>query len=156
RVGSGATDTLKLDGVSSTTIFAFLGTTGGTLEVNTGGALTVGGAISIGASNAVVLDGVSSTVTATGLQMSGGTVSGLGTLTASTNITGFGTVSIPISSTGTITASGGTLDLTGTVSNRTLAINTSAGSDLKIDGTATTSAAITLNNANQTLEIGAT
>ena len=63
-------------------------------------------------------------------------------------------VGISISSAGTITASGGTLDLTGTVTNRTLAINTTARSDLKIDGTVT-AAAMTLNNSNQTLEVGA-
>ena len=74
-----------------------------------------------------------------------------------TNVTGSGTVSISISNAGTLTASNGTLDLTGTVSGRTLAISSATASVLKIDGTATTAAAtsITLNNANQTLEIGA-
>ena len=89
------------------------------------------------------------------LTLAGGTISGLGTLTANTDITGFGTVSIPLSSAGALTASGGTLDLAGTVSNRTLAISSASPSDLKISGTATSAAAITLNNANQTLEIGA-
>ena len=62
-------------------------------------------------------------------------------------------MSIPISSAGTIAASGGILDLTGTVSGRSLAIATVARSVLKIDGTAT-SGAIAISNANQTLEIG--
>ena len=61
-----------------------------------------------------------------------------------------------MSGTGTVTASGGTLDLLGTVnSGLVLAIGTTAGSLLKIDGTAVSASAITLNNANQKLEIGA-
>ena len=52
-------------------------------------------------------------------------------------------------------ASGGTLDLLGTVSSGVvLAIDNASPSVLKISGTATSAAAITLNNANQTLEIG--
>ena len=51
--------------------------------------------------------------------------------------------------------SGGTLDILGTInSGPTLAIDTIAGSDLKIDGTATAAAPIAINNANQTLAIG--
>ena len=133
---------------------SFLGATG-TLEVNTAGTLTITNALAVGA-NTVLLDGAGSTLTdLADLTLAGGTISGLGTLTANTDITGFGTVSIPLSSAGTLTASGGTLDLTGTVSNRTLAISSASPSDLKISGTATSAAAITLNNANQTLEIGA-
>src|SRR5205807_228515 len=56
---------------------------------------------------------------------------------------------------GTLTASGGILDLTGTISGATLAIGSASAATLKIDGSATTSSAITLNNSNQTLEIGA-
>src|SRR5262249_25415956 len=103
----------------------------------------------------VKLDGASSTLNDTnGVTLGGGTISGQGTLLANTNVTGFGTVSIPISSAGSLTANGGTLDLSGTVGGRTLAIATVAGSNLKIDGTATSAAAVSLNNANQTLEIG--
>src|SRR5439155_25057425 len=54
-----------------------------------------------------------------------------------------------------VIASGGILALTGTISGATLAIDTVAGSHLTIDGSATTSSAITLNNSNQTLEVGA-
>src|SRR5262249_53512018 len=63
-----------------------------------------------------------------------------------------------LSGTGTIEASGGTLDLQGTVdSGLTLAINGTLPvvSTLKISGTATSAAAITLNAVNQMLEIGA-
>ena len=52
-------------------------------------------------------------------------------------------------------ASGGTLDLLGAVSSGpALVIDTSPGSRLKIDGTATAASPITINDANQTLEIG--
>ena len=40
RIGSGASDRLKLDGVSIATTVSFLGSTG-TLELNTGGTLTI-------------------------------------------------------------------------------------------------------------------
>ena len=61
-----------------------------------------------------------------------------------------------LSGTGTVTASAGTLDLLGTVnSGLVLAIGTTAGSLLKIDGTAVSASAIPLNNANQKLEVGA-
>ena len=75
-----------------------------------------------------MLDGAGSTLTdLADLTLAGGTISGLGTLAANTDITGFGTVSVPLSSAGTLTASGGTLDLTGTVSGRTLAISSGVG-----------------------------
>jgi hypothetical protein len=156
QIGSGTTDTLKLDGVSSATTVTFLGSTG-TLEVNTAGTLTVTNALSVGA-NTVLLDGAGSTLTdSNGISLTGGTISGAGSVAANTNISGSGTVAISISTAGSITASAGTLDLTGTVSGRNLVISTGSASTLKIDGTATSSAAaITLNNANQTLEIGST
>jgi len=60
-------------------------------------------------------------------------------------------------STGTITASGGTLDLTGTVnSGPSLTIDSTTPSVLKIDGTATAATAIAISSSNQTLEIGVT
>ena len=69
----------------------FLGSTG-TLELNTGATLTVTNALAVGA-NTVLLDGAGSTLTDTaGLTLAGGTISGLGTLAANTNITGSGTV----------------------------------------------------------------
>ena len=60
-------------------------------------------------------------------RIAGGTISGLGTIAANTNITGSGTVGISIANAGTVTASNGTLDLTGTVSGRTLAISSATG-----------------------------
>ena len=147
---------LLLDGTSSATGVTFTGT-GGTLELNTAGTLSVTSALAVGNNN-VKLDGAAGTVQLTdgsGITLStGGSISGTGTIAANTNISGAGTVGISIANAGTITASGGTLDLTGTVTGRTLAIGTGAGSDLKIDGTVT-AAAFPINNANQTLEIGA-
>jgi large repetitive protein len=156
-VGSGASDKLLLDAASAATSVTFSGTTG-TLELNTAGTLTVTNALAIGA-NTVKLDGAGTTqLTDTAANtIAGGTISGTGTIAANTSITGSGTISIPISTAGTLTASGGTLDLTGTVSGRTLAIANVGGSILKIDGTATTLAAtsIAIANNTQTLEIGA-
>ena len=89
--------------------------------------------------------------------MDGGTLSDSnGILLTNLAFSGSGTVAQNTALTGSsaIVASGGTLDLKGSVaSTLTLAISTATASDLKIDGTATTTA-IALNNANQTLEIG--
>jgi hypothetical protein len=74
------------------------------------------------------------------------------------NISGYGTLNVggSISGSGTLTASGGTLDVFGTIdSGIGFVIGTSTGSTLKIEGTATASSAITINNSHQTLEIGA-
>src|SRR6185437_9571033 len=79
------------------------------------------------------------------------------TLTNPGRLGGAGTVSAntTISGTGILAGSGGTLDVLGTVnSGVVLAIDTASPSGLKISGTATSAAAISLNNANQTLEIG--
>ena len=67
---------------------------------------------------------------------------------------GQGIVNADLAGSGTVTAAGGTLDLTGTInSGLTLAIADNPNSVLKIDGNATTGA-ITLDTANKTLEIG--
>jgi hypothetical protein len=78
---------------------------------------------------------------------------GLALTTGTGSLSGWGTVAAPLSGNGTVTASGGTLDLTGPVSGINLAIATSSASDLKIDGTAT-AGAIAISSANQTLEVG--
>ena len=111
EVGSVIGDTLKLDSVSSATSLTFLGSAG-TLELNTNGTLTLTGALAIG-TNTLKLDGGSSTLTdAAGITLAGGTISGLGDLAANTNLTGFGTVSIPLNSADTVTANAGTLEFT--------------------------------------------
>jgi hypothetical protein len=85
------------------------------------------------------------TIAADGLQIDSGEM-----------LSGKGTVAAALTGGGTVKASGGTLDLTASVgTGLALRINTTAGSDLKIDGTATAANAIPINNTNQTLEIGA-
>jgi hypothetical protein len=124
----------------------------GLLELNTNATLTVGTAMTIGQGNTLKLVGSGSTLTdASGVTLSGSVTppppAGL--------ITGQGTVNAPLSGTGTVTASGGILHLTGTVaSGPTLAIANIAGSVLSIENTATAAAPIAINNANQTLAIG--
>jgi hypothetical protein len=95
-------------------------------------------------------------VTAGHITIAGGKISDAGglALASGASLSGSGTVAAQLSGSGTITASGGTLDLAGTVSGTQLAMATASASDLKIDGTATTASAIAINSANQTLEIG--
>jgi hypothetical protein len=90
------------------------------------------------------------------IQLDGGTLTDTAGITVGSLavLIGKGKVAAPLSGSGTVTASGGTLDLTGTVSSGlVLTIDSTSASDLKIDGTAT-AAPITINNANQTLEVG--
>ena len=153
-VGSGASDKLLLDAASTATSLTFAGSTG-TLELNTSGSLTLANTLTVGA-NTVKLDAPGGAVQftdAAGILMTGGTFSGTGSLAANTNISGYGIVAISVSTAGALTAQdGGTLDLQGTVSNRTLSIVTGAANTLKISGT-TTAAAFTINNSLQTLAI---
>ncbi|MGH9548015.1 MAG: DUF4347 domain-containing protein, partial [Terriglobales bacterium] len=119
-----------------------------------------GATLAVGTSTLNVA-GTSSTainVTAGHITIAGGKISDAGGLAlgSSASLKGSGTVAALLSGGGTVTASGGVLDLTGTVSSGlTLAINSAVASDLKIDGTATATT-IAINSANQTLEIGAT
>jgi hypothetical protein len=117
--------------------------------------LNVTGTSSTGPSGAI-------TVTAGHITIAGGKINdagGMALTSLSSSLSGWGSVAGSLSdngtlSGGTVTASGGTLDLTGPVTGLQLFIATAAGSDLKIDGTAT-SGAIAINSASQTLEIGA-
>ena len=72
-------------------------------------------------------------------------------------MTGSGSVSGgTISGTGTITASDGTLAISNAIdSGSVLAIDPTVASDLLINGIATANAPIAISNVNQTLEIGA-
>ena len=95
-----------------------------TLLITSGHSLTTSGGIDLGANSFL---------------------SGAGTVTASGGISG----------SGTLEALGGTLDVSGTIdSGVVLAIDTAAAATLKIEGTATSADAISLNNDLQTLEIG--
>ena len=117
-----------------------------TLEVGTSGNLTLTSA---------------QTLTNGKIQLDGGTLtdtSGI-TLTSPGQIIGSGTIATgtTVSGTGTVTANGGTLDIFGTINSGVkLAIGTTTASILKIDGTATSSTAISLTDSDQTLSIGAT
>src|SRR6516164_5100514 len=105
--------------------------------------------------------GTSSTainVTVGHITIAGGRINdagGMALASSSSSLSGSGSVAGSLSGSGTVTASGGTLALTGTVNGPRLLIATAAGSDLKIDGTATPTGAIAISSANQTLEIGA-
>ena len=153
---TGANDKLLLDAASAATSASFNGSTG-TLELNSAATLTLNNALAIGAGT-LKLDGAATTqlTDSAGVTLAGGAISGTGYIAAATTLSGYGTVSTPmVTGAGTITASGDTLDLQGAVRRRPLAIATGSASDLKIDGTATSSAAITINDTNQTLEVGA-
>jgi large repetitive protein len=123
--------TLTLSGgvttVTNTTTISAATAVGGSKVIMSGASLAALGGISFtGASDRGTLSGNGT--------VSGGAISGLGT----------------------ITASGGTLDIGNAISSGpTLTIGTTANSDLKLDNVATAASAITINNTNQTLEIGA-
>ena len=141
-IGGGASDRLLLDGASAATSVAFAGSAS-TLEIAAAGSLTIGAAETIG-SGTIKLDGATLT-DAAGISLGSGAL-----------LIGSGTVAAPLSGSGSVRASAGTLDLTGTVSSGpALTIDAAAGSDLKIDGTATAAGAIAIGSTNQTLEIGA-
>src|SRR5262249_29988419 len=85
----------------------------------------------------------------------GGTLGGLGSLAGATDLSGSGTVSIALSTgTGTITASGGTLTLSGLVSGRPLQIATAA--TLLRSGHAASPTSVTSQGAAGTLEVDST
>ena len=144
-IATGSPSTLKIDGTATSAAAITLNNANQTLEIGASASLTINAA---------------QTATNGTIKIDGGTLtdaSGI-TLTSPAALTGLGTIAAntALSGTGTVTASGGTLDLLGTVnSGLVLAIGTTAGSLLKIDGTAVSASAITLNNANQKLEIGA-
>src|SRR5262249_58548269 len=117
-----------------------LNNTNQTLEIGTSASVTINAAQTL-TNGKIQLDGGTLT-DASGLTVgNGATLIGRGTIAANTALSGSGT--------GTVRASGGTLDILGTVnSGLALQVDTTSGSDLKIDGTAVSAAAITLNNAN--------
>jgi hypothetical protein len=134
---------LKLDAASSTQFVEFNGS-GQTLEIGPNGSLSIGaGALAIGP-NKVQLDGPASTLTdASGVSLAGGNITGAGNLSASTKLSGYGTVGIPLDSADTVTANGGTLELFGTVDATTAStfhIANTLTSVLKFDGSVGTSA----------------
>jgi hypothetical protein len=139
-INNSSASTLEFTGTA--TIAPMTLGTNQTLEVGSTGNVTISGAETIGSGGTITLAGGTLT------DSSGLTVNTGGTLT------GFGTIAGSVASSGgTITASGGTLNVTGTVSGGTYTIGTSPGSILAFSSSATI-APITINNANQTLQVG--
>jgi RHS repeat-associated protein len=142
QIASGTASTLKIEGTAAAAAAISISSANQTLEIGTAGNLTINAVESI-TKGKIQLDGGTLT-DASGIAVGNGAL-----------LTGKGSVAAPLSGSGTIKASGGTLDLTKTVSSGlSLQIDTTAGSDLKVDGTATAASAIAMINANQTLEIG--
>jgi hypothetical protein len=147
-IGTAQASDLKLDGTVTSAGAISLTATTQTLEIGANGALTINAAENVSGAK-ILLDGGS--LGGSGISFGGaanGALTGSGTVSA--NLT-----KSAINNTGTITASGGTLDLTGTFGSGLVAA-ISNGADLKFDNTATLANAVTLNNATQTLEVGAT
>ena len=97
--------------------------------------------------------------TAGTITIGGGTVNATGgmSLGSTALVSGFGTVNANLTGTGAVQASTDVLDLKGSVaSGVVLEIDSASPSTLKIDGAATSAAAIGLTSANQTLEVGST
>src|SRR5207253_227943 len=79
------------------------------------------------------------------------------TLNNGATLQGSGTVAAPLSGAGTVVVSAGTLDLTGAVGGGlSFLISVASPSVLKFDAAASSSSAIAISSANQTLEIGTT
>jgi hypothetical protein len=152
--GAGS-DTISGGTFNAGTLTVGDGTTAQTLTLSGGtttvsGLATINNASSSGGSKIVMgsTASVGALVATGGISFGGsssrGTLSGKGAVTGGT-----------ISGAGTITATGGTLDIGNAIgSGPILTIGTASVSDMKLDGTATSAAAIAINNANQTLEIG--
>ena len=154
KMDTSGTSLLQLDLEGGVTSAAPISMTSNsqTLQVSKGN-LTINGAQNVSSANIVMAGG---TITDTSGITLGGTPN-----TANGTISGFGTVAADLSRSGTgsadtVTASGGTLDLTGTFGAGLVAKidSTKASSVLKFDGTATSNGAISISNANQSLEIG--
>jgi hypothetical protein len=98
-IGSGVSDSLKLDGASAAKSLTFSGSAQ-TLEINTAGSLTLTNALAIG-SNTVKLDATASALTDNaGISISTGTITGAGKITGA--VTATGAASITATSSGTL------------------------------------------------------
>ena len=150
-----AGDSVSLGGTTTYTLTVNVSATANLNSMSIGDAgatLAIGGAtLNIAGTSPTAIN-----VSAGHITIAGGKISDAGGLALGSGATlqGRGTVAAQLSGGGTVTASNGVLDLTGSVGGLTLAINSAVVSDLKIDGSAT-AAPIAINSANQTLEIGA-
>ncbi len=135
--GGTITDNGTIDVTGSSTINSGISLVGGQLKVESSTTLTLNTALAIG-SNSVTLVGTDSVLDdLAGLSLAGGTISGSGNLSANTNLSGYGTVSIPLNSADTVTANGGTLEFTNAVDSNAATsfdIASAVNSILKFDG----------------------
>ena len=177
--GAGLLDIAGTGSIGSGVVLGFStsSTAASTLKLDLAGGVTSAQAIKmnaaaqtleIGASTNLTINAVE-TISKGTLRMSGGTLTDasgviIGGQGTSGTITGFGTIAANVADGGgksaTITASGGTLDLTGAISHSQLgtlvaAIDTASASTLKFDAGAVLLQPIVINNTHQTLEIGA-
>jgi large repetitive protein len=151
-----STDDVTIAGSGGYTVSLSANATVNTLTiVNSGAVLTIG-------SQTLHVDG--STASAINLQagqitISGGTINDAGgiALASGASLSGAGTLKVSgnYAGTGSLQASGGTLDVFGTISSGVvLQIAPASASTLKIEGTGTAASAIAISSGNQTLEIG--
>ena len=147
-IDTGTTSDLKIEGTVAVANAIAITTASQTLEIGAAGTLTIGAGQNV-AFGTIVLDGGTLT-DASGISFGSGafngTLSGFGVVAANLTRVVTGTAD-------TITASGGTLDLTGTFGGGLVAaISTASPSDLKFDSTSTV-LALSINDRNQTLEV---
>jgi hypothetical protein len=153
-IATGAGSNLKIEGTATPASAISLTSANQTLTVGANGALTINGSSQEDVSAAHIVLSGGSLIAAGGFHLHGGaTVSGFGTLNVGTT-NGLGTTTSP-----TITASGGVLNLVGKVdltqlSGSSVSIATASASTLEFSGGTASMNAITINNANQTLEVG--
>jgi hypothetical protein len=177
-IGTAAASDLMIEGVATSAATIAINNANQTLEIGPAGNLTINGnefitngtikldggtlADKTGSTEDTFTVGSGGTLTGFGIApndttLAGGTISQSGGALNALFITGFGTVN-GVTGSFEIAASGGTLDLTGTVTNALLVADPNkSGSVLKIDGdvTAGNSGSIDIHSANQTVEIGA-
>jgi FecR protein len=153
--GGSVHDDGLIDVTHDSTINSDLSLDGGQIKVEDNATLTLGHALSIGVADTVTLAGSKAIlVDAAGLSLAGGTIAGSGDLASDTNLTGYGTVDIPLDSADHVTANAGKLEFTNAVdatAATSFDIAAAAESILKFDaavGTATVNPTITFEGSD--------
>jgi hypothetical protein len=147
-IGTAPGSDLKIDGAAAVSPAIAITSANQTLEIGAVGALTIGAGQSV-ISGVIKLDGGTLT-DAGGISFGSGTTSG--------TLSGFGVVAANLTRLGsgtgdTITASGGTLEVTGTFgAGLAAAIDATSASDLRFNSTSTV-ASLSINDRNQMLEV---
>lgn len=156
-IGTTAASDLKIEGTATSAAPISLTSANQTLEIGASGALTInsGGNQQDVSGAHIVLDGGTLADTDGFYFHHNATIAGNGTLNVGTS-NGLSTSGTP-----TITASNGTLNLVGDVdftnlnANSQVVISTASASTLEFSGGTSTIGAISISNANQTLQVGA-